>query len=55
MTTTNISIRDLVQRYAECRLISSSTRAASIGNIYYFKDGLYLVEEELVKAEPVTV
>ena len=55
MTTTNISIRDLVQRYAECRLISSSTRAASIGNIYYFKDGLYLVEERPVKAEPVTV
>ena len=38
--------------YAECRLISSSTRAASIGNTYYFKDGLYLVEEE---AEPVAV
>ena len=29
--------------YAECRLISSSTRSASIGNTYYFKDGLYLV------------
>ncbi len=34
--------------YAECRLISSSTRAASIGNTYFFKDGLYLVEGEPV-------
>ena len=33
--------------FAECRLISSSTRAASIGNTYFFKDGLYLVEEEV--------
>lgn len=40
--------------YAECRLISSSTRAASIGNTYFFKDGLYLVEES-VKPEPVAV
>ena len=40
--------------YAECRLISSSTRAASIGNVYFFKDGLYLVEEE-TKPEPLAV
>lgn len=38
--------------YAECRLISSTTRAASIGNVYFFKDGLYLVEEEQIKPEP---
>ena len=32
---------------AECRLIHSTTRAASIGNTYFFSDGLYLVEDEL--------
>ena len=40
--------------YAECRLISSSTRSASIGNVYFFKDGLYLVEEK-TKLEPLAV
>ena len=40
--------------YAECRLISSSTRSASIGNVYFFKDGLYLLEEE-AKPEPIAV
>ncbi|MEM8722468.1 MAG: hypothetical protein AAGE84_24780 [Cyanobacteria bacterium P01_G01_bin.39] len=33
---------------AECKLIHSTTRAASIGNTYFFKDGLYLVEDEPV-------
>lgn len=41
--------------YAECRLISSSTRADSIGNVYFFKDGLYLVEDKAVKLEPLAV
>ena len=33
---------------AECRLISSTRRALSIGNTYFFSDGLYLVEEERI-------
>lgn len=31
--------------YAECRLIESSTRRDHIGNVYFFNDSLYLVEE----------
>ena len=37
---------------AECKLISSTRRALSVGNTYFFSDGLYLVEEESVKPAP---